>query len=154
MDAPVRYVRSRDGTRIAYTVEGQGPPLVWLTAAIISHVQRYPQLPGVAAYLAEIAAKRTLIRMDFRGTGMADRDLEDHGPEAVTDDLEAVVDDLGLRPADIVAQGMRVVPAVRFANRRPESVRTIVFAMPIGPLPVAEPGAGVAGLVELMRSDW
>lgn len=154
MDAPVRFVRSRDGTRIAYTVEGSGPPLLWLSTAWLSHVALYPTLPGVPQYLEQIARSRTLVRMDFRGTGMADREFEDHSPTALTDDLEAVVDHLRFDRVDIVAQAMRVAPAVRFANRRPETVRAMVFALPFGPHPVAVPGAGVPGLVELLRTNW
>lgn len=155
MAASVRFVRSRDGTRIAYTVEGNGPALIWLAAATISHTELYPRLPGVADYLAKIARSRTLIRVDLRGTGMAEREFEDHRPEALTDDLEAVVDRLGLRRIDIIAQAMRVVPAVRFANRRPAAVRKIVLGVPVGPAPVPGPDpGGVPGLFQVMRSNW
>lgn len=154
MAAPVRFVHSHDGTRIAYTVEGSGPALVWLMAPMLSHTELYPLLPGVAEYLAKIGRSRTLIRIDFRGTGMAAREFEDHRPEAVTDDLQAVVDHLGLTSIDIVAQGMRVVAAVRFANRRPDAVRKIVLSLPVVPAPVLGDHPGVPGALQLMRSNW
>jgi DNA-binding CsgD family transcriptional regulator/pimeloyl-ACP methyl ester carboxylesterase len=154
MSAPVRFARSRDGTRIAYTVEGQGPPLLWLNAMTVSHLQLYPTLPGVSEYLAQISRNRTLIRIDFRGTGMAERGGTDHSPDAVTDDLEAIVDELNLTSFDVVAQAMRLVEAVRLATRRPASIRRLVLAIPVGADPTIARGPMVPGLVELARTNW
>jgi pimeloyl-ACP methyl ester carboxylesterase/DNA-binding CsgD family transcriptional regulator len=155
MSAPVRFVRSHDGTRIAYTVDGQGPPVLVLSPALMSHTRLYPELPGVAAYLAKIARSRTLIRVDLRGTGMADRAIEDHSPEAVTDDLDAVVGALKLSNVDIVANGIRAVAAVRLAVRRPDVVRKLILNAPTGLAPnPQQQGGSVSGLFELMRTNW
>ena len=87
MDAPVRYVRSRDGTRIAYSVAGEGPVLAHLQVPSLSHIELYPRLPGGREYLERLGRGRRLVRIDFRGTGMSDREYEDHSPDALTDDL-------------------------------------------------------------------
>ena len=75
MDASVRYVQSRDGTRIAYNVAGDGPALLYLQVPSVSHIELYPRLPGAREYLERLGRGRTLIRMDFRGTGMSGREF-------------------------------------------------------------------------------
>src|SRR5688500_3876491 len=110
MDAPVRYVRSRDGTRIAYSVTGEGAPFLHLAVDALSHIELFPRLPGARDYLERLGRGRQLIRMDFRGTGMAQREYEDHSPDALTDDVEAVVDALGIKRLILLASSTRVTP--------------------------------------------
>ena len=154
MDSPTRFVRSRDATRIAYKVAGEGPALVQLNAPKYSQVELFPQRPGMLPYLQHLGRGRTLITMDFRGTGMSERDVSDHSPEAITDDLEAVLDDLGITATDIVTNGPRETPAIRLAVRQPERVRRIVLGSPSAPRPVSPGHPGEPGMLELMESNW
>ena len=157
MDTPVRYVRSRDGTRIAYSVTGKGPALAHLQVPSLSHLELYPRLPGGRDYLERLGRGRTLISLDFRGTGMSDREFEDHSPDALTDDVEAVLDDLGVEQLEVSAGGARVTPALGLALRRPQSVTRMVLGFPftVRPStnsPPTEPGQ--RGMLALMESNW
>ena len=67
----IRFCTSDDGTRIAYAVSGEGPPLVkaanWLTHIEFdwdSFVWRH--------WFAELSRDRTLVRYDERGCGLSD----------------------------------------------------------------------------------
>ena len=157
MDAPVRYVRSRDGTRIAYSVVGDGPPLVHLQVPSLSHIELYPRLPGARDYLERLGRGRKLIRVDFRGTGMSEREFEDHSPEALTDDVEAVVDALGLNDFELTAGGARVTPALGLTTRRPASVKRLLLSFPFTARPARadQPvDSGQRGMRALMESNW
>ncbi len=154
MDAPVRYVRSRDGTRIAYNVAGDGPVLVHLTVPSVSHLDLYPRIPGARDFLSALGAGRKHVRMDFRGTGMSDRNIEDHTPDALTDDVEAVLDHLRVERFDLYASGARVTPALGLAVRRPESVDRIVLGYPFTARPVREDAHPSTAWLPMMESNW
>jgi DNA-binding CsgD family transcriptional regulator/pimeloyl-ACP methyl ester carboxylesterase len=154
MDAPVRYVRSRDGTRIAYCASGQGPALAYLQVPSHSHIELYPRLPGTREYLERLGRGRKLIRIDFRGTGMSERTYADHSPRALTDDLEAVLDDLGITQMDVLAGGARVTPALGLAMRRPGSVSRIVLAYPFTARPISRGQPLEPGVLGLMEANW
>ena len=154
MDTATRFVPSSDGTRIAYSVVGAGPALVHLQVPSASHIELYPRQPGAQAYLQLLGSGRTLVRIDFRGTGMSDREVSDHSPEALTDDLEAVVNALGLSRFELYAAGARVTPALRFAVRRPAAVTRLALASPFSPRPVSPGQPAEPGMLGLMESNW
>src|SRR5687768_11780830 len=118
MDALAQNVRSRDGTRIAYSVSGDGPTLLHLQVPSLSHIELYPRVPGGRDYLERLGKGRRQIRIDFRGTGMSERTYMDHSPGALVDDLEAVIDEVGVEQLDVSAGGARVSPALGLALRR------------------------------------
>jgi pimeloyl-ACP methyl ester carboxylesterase len=154
METRASYVRSRDGARIAYTVSGSGPALAILQIPSLSHIELYPHQAGAAEFLRSIGAGRTLIRLDFRGTGMSERQPTDHSPDALTGDLEAVVDACGIASLDIYAAGVRVSPALDFALRRPAGVNRIVLADPFTPRPLSNGTPGIPGFLGLMQANY
>jgi pimeloyl-ACP methyl ester carboxylesterase len=91
----IRFCRSFDGTRLAYAVTGEGPPLVkaphWLT-----HLEYEAQSPIWRPWIERLSSGRTLVRMDARGCGLSDRDVSDFTIEHYVNDLEAVIDAAGL----------------------------------------------------------
>ncbi len=149
MEWVARYTRSKDGTRIAYGVVGEGQPLVYLGPAGLSHIELYPTEPDGMRTLNALGRGRMLIRLDFRGTGMSARDAADLSPEALTDDLEAVLNALGLPSVDIFATVIRVTPAIRLAVRRPDLIRRMVLSSPFTPGDDSAPG-----ITPLAEGNW
>ena len=94
MQQQIRFCRSFDGTRIAYAVTGEGPPLVkaphWLT-----HLEYEWESPIWRPWISALSTGHRLVRMDERGCGLSDRGVERISFEAFVRDLEAVVDALG-----------------------------------------------------------
>src|SRR3989304_4501988 len=94
MDREVRYVTTADGVRIAYAIQGQGVPFLWVPGWI-SHLDLdagFQQMLGI-----DPAAQGVLwVGMDKRGTGLSSRSVGDYSLDARVGDVIAVADDLGL----------------------------------------------------------
>src|SRR6266496_776979 len=94
MEPEIRYCTTADGVRIAYTVTGEGPPVVLCAPAYGSHQQLQWSHPVWRQVLAAFARNNTVIRFDFRGCGLSDRVVPQTLDEFVLD-IEAVVERTG-----------------------------------------------------------
>ena len=122
----VQYCAARDNTRLAYSVLGDGPPLV-KTANWLNHIQHDWESPLWQHWLHELTHGHSLIRYDERGNGLSDWDTPELSFSAFVEDLECVVDCLGLDQFDLLAISQGAAVAVAYAVRRPERVRRLVI---------------------------
>ena len=122
----VRYCHARDGTRLAYSSMGDGPPLV-KTANWLNHIGRDWDSPLWRHWLVELARDHCLLRYDERGNGMSDWDTPELSLDAFVEDLRAVVDCQGLKRFDLLAISQGAAVAVAFATRYPDRVRRLVI---------------------------
>ncbi len=122
----VHFTTSFDGTRIAYALSGEGPPLVKV-ATFMSHLEYDWQSPVWRHWLEEFTRGHTLIRYDERGNGLSDWDVEDVSFEAWVRDLEAVVDAAGLERFPLFANSQAGTVAVAYAVRHPERVSRLIL---------------------------
>jgi DNA-binding winged helix-turn-helix (wHTH) protein/alpha-beta hydrolase superfamily lysophospholipase len=122
----VRFCSAPDGTRIAFAVSGEGPPLMraghWLT-----HLEHDWHSPIWRPLLDELGKSFTVIRYDQRGNGLSDRDFERDTLDAFADDLAAVADAAGLDRFPIYATSQGVPTAIEFAARHPGRVARLVL---------------------------
>ncbi len=126
MEPEVRYCTTSDGVRIAYTVTGEGPPLVHCSPPYGSHVQLEWSHPVLRQYGAAFTRNNTLIRFDFRGCGLSDRVMAQTPNEFVLD-IEAVVERTGFDRFALSASEAAVPVAILFASRHPERVTRMVL---------------------------
>ncbi len=83
------YVTSRDGTRIVYEQQGEGPPLILVDGALMTKSsESKPHLVGL------LAPHFTVINYDRRGRGESG-DTQPYGVEREIEDIEALVADAG-----------------------------------------------------------
>ena len=122
----VHFTNSFDGTRIAFAVSGNGPPLV-KTATFMSHLEYDWESPVWRHWLEEFTREHTLIRYDERGNGLSDWDVEDVSFEAWVRDLERVVDAVGVRQFTLFANSQGGTVAVAYAVRNPEKVSRLIL---------------------------
>ena len=122
----VRYCRAKDGTQLAFSVLGDGPPLV-KTANWLNHIEHDWESPLWRHWIDQFTDGRSLIRYDERGNGLSDWDTPELSFEAFIDDLECVADCLALERFDLLAISQGAAVAVAYAVRHPERVRRLVI---------------------------
>src|SRR5688500_15282292 len=122
----IRFCTAHDGTRIAYAMTGEGPPLV-KAANWLSHLEFDWNSPVWRHWLTELSKYNTLIRYDERGNGLSDREVDDLSFEAWVADLESVVDARGLDRFPILGISQGGAVAVAYAVRHPERVSALIL---------------------------
>jgi DNA-binding winged helix-turn-helix (wHTH) protein/alpha-beta hydrolase superfamily lysophospholipase len=122
----VRYAPTPDGAlSIAYTVIGQGPPLIrvpgWFTHLDVEW--NWPRARGVWTGLAE---DFSVVRYDGRGMGLSDA-AEEFSADTRIADLEAVIETLGLGRFALLGIAVGGAgTAIRYAAANPGRVTHLV----------------------------
>jgi len=123
----IRYCVSPDGVCVAYAAAGHGPPLVkaanWLT-----HLELEWESPIWSHWLSALAERHQLIRYDERGCGLSDWEVDDFSFDAWVDDLELIVDELGLDRFPLLGLSQGGAVAIAYAVRHPERVSHLVLS--------------------------
>jgi pimeloyl-ACP methyl ester carboxylesterase len=154
----IRFCKSFDGTRIAYAVSGNGPPLLkaphWLT-----HLEYEWHSPIWRPWIEALAREYTLVRMDERGCGLSDRDVGEFSLEAFVRDLEAVADAAGFERYALLGHSQGGAVAIEYAARHPERVSHLVLlgAYLRGSLRRATPPgreAEILAQIKLVEMGW
>jgi len=125
MDREVRYVTTADGVRIAYSVEGEGLPFVFIPGWV-SHLEidaTMFNLPG----LEHIRDGIMSVTLDKRGTGLSARNLDNYSVEYRLKDVVAVVDQLELERFALGGLSEGGPIAITFAATYPERVSRLII---------------------------
>jgi pimeloyl-ACP methyl ester carboxylesterase/DNA-binding CsgD family transcriptional regulator len=122
-----RFCTSSDGVRLAYAIDGEGPPLVkasnWMT-----HLDYERQTPVWRHWVRELSRGHKLVRYDERGCGLSDRQFAGTPSlESYVGDLAAVVDAAGLERFALLALSGGGPTAIEYAVRNPERVTRLVL---------------------------
>lgn len=121
---------SSDGVRLAYDVEGAGPPIVLhLGAGCDSSLWRE------AGYLETLARSYTCVLYDHRGHGQSDkpRGAAAYHVERLADDVVELLDHVGLESVAFWGYSAGISPGVRLAEREPERVWALLASGAVGP---------------------
>ena len=126
MRQQVRFCTSYDGTRIAYAITGEGPPLVraphWF-----SHLEHDWTNPAFQPWVEDLSKRYSFLRFDQRGCGLSDREVPEISPEAHVRDLECVVDAAGFERFAIFGASQGSAFAIVYAARHPERVSRLLL---------------------------
>jgi pimeloyl-ACP methyl ester carboxylesterase len=109
-----------NGLSLYYEEHGAGEPLILLHGGFGAGEMFAPMLPA-------LSAGRRVITVDLQGhgrTGDIDRPLR---PEAMGDDIAALIEHLGLERADVMGYSLGGLVAMRAAIQHPERVRRLVL---------------------------
>ena len=116
---------------LAYTVFGDGPPLLYSFAGpALSNFEHEWSNPLMVEQYEAMAAERTVVRFDWRNCGLSTRHVDDVSPGAHVRDLLALQDHVGFEQVALRIHGSASI-ALRYAAthsdtpgavvRRPES---------------------------------
>ena len=126
LEQRIRFCRTSDGERLAYATVGEGPPLV-RAAHWITHLDYEWASPVWQHWMEGLSRQRTLVRYDERGCGLSDHDPYDVSLESFVQDLETVVDDLGLERFPLMGLSQGGPVAIEYAHRHPERVSRLIL---------------------------
>ena len=122
----VLYCTAKDGTRLAYSQTGDGPPIV-KTANWLNHIEYDWDSPLWRHWILEFTRGRSLVRYDERGNGLSDWNTPELSLDAFVDDLASVADTLELPSFDLLAISQGAAVAIAYAVKHPERVRRLVI---------------------------
>jgi pimeloyl-ACP methyl ester carboxylesterase len=153
----IRFCTARDGVRIAYSVMGEGPPIV-KTATWMSHLQFDSESPIWRHLIEGLAAQNRLVRYDERGNGLSDREAGDLSFEAMLLDLESVVDAAQLDRFTLLGISQGCAISIAYAVKHPRRVSHLILCggYAQGWRTYGDPDevARRAAMGTLMRQDW
>jgi pimeloyl-ACP methyl ester carboxylesterase/DNA-binding winged helix-turn-helix (wHTH) protein len=158
LDLEVRYCRAPDGVRIACATMGTGRPLVqaanWLT-----HLRHDASSLVWRHWVRDLSSRYRLVRYDERGCGMSDWDAPDVSFDDWVQDLETVVDAIGLERFPLLGVSQGGAVAATYAARHPERLSHLILygAFPLGRTRRArgEPELRDAALMlDLLETGW
>ena len=126
MEQQIRFCKTADGVRIAYSTMGQGPAVVQVPGWI-SHLQFQWDPPAAQPYLEKATRYHTIICYDKYGCGLSERNRTDFSPESELRVLEAVVDNLKLKRFALwgFSQGGSV--AIAYTVKHPRRVTHLIL---------------------------
>jgi class 3 adenylate cyclase/pimeloyl-ACP methyl ester carboxylesterase len=153
MEREVHYCTSADGTRIAYCVEGQGPPLL-ISPILFESFSLDDWVPDYKAFIEYLSRTFRVVRYDLRGTGLSEREVRAHGRLAYLSDVDAVVKATGTPKISLMAVAGGGPSIVAYAAENPRVVERLILVWSFVRAHDVAPPHILRGLVDLMRTDW
>jgi DNA-binding CsgD family transcriptional regulator/pimeloyl-ACP methyl ester carboxylesterase len=124
---PIRYAQSADGSRIAFNTLGGGPAVVMLFPYHVNHLTLQWRVPLHRRAMEFFARWFTVVNLDLRGAGESERDGVSVSLGAFGEDIDAVLDALGIQSTCLCAMGPAALTACHYAARNPQRVAAITF---------------------------
>lgn len=122
----ISFCKAADGTQIAYSMMGSGPPLI-KAANWLSHLEYDLESPVWRHWLKELSRNHTLIRYDERGCGLSDWDALENTFATWVSDLEAVVEAAGFDRFAMIGISQGGPVAIDYVVRHPGRVSSLVL---------------------------
>lgn len=126
IEQEIRFCTTADDVRIAYAMVGDGPPLV-KAANWLNHLEFDWKSPIWRHLLEEFGKDHLLVRYDERGNGLSDWNAEQYSFEAFVQDMESVIDAVGLERFPILGISQGGPVAIAYAVRHPEKVSHLIL---------------------------
>ena len=146
----VRYTTTSDGMNIAYLVAGQGRTVVFLPFHH-SHLERRWKSGGAPGWFRPLTESNSLITYDSRGQGLSSRNLDrDPSLSDYRQDLDAVINAVGVQSCVLVAYGGFAHIAVQYAADNPSAVDGLVLICSCESFS----SWPVAGMLALAEENW
>jgi pimeloyl-ACP methyl ester carboxylesterase len=138
----VRFAKV-NGVRIAYRVQGEGPPLVLVMG------YRLNSAAWPATFIEQLAERFTVITLDNRGTGLSDKPVVGYAIANLARDLRGLLDELGITEVNMLGYSMGGAVAQEFVRQFPDRVLSLILCAtsPGGP----QATYAKASVVEVMR---
>lgn len=153
----VTFVRASDGVNLAIGRAGTGPVLL-KTANWLNHLEFDWQSPIWSPLFSRFAERLCLVRYDGRGSGLADREVEDISFDGFLRDLDAVASTIEAERFAVLGLSQGVAGAIALAVKYPERVSKLIlyggYARGRNRSGDANEQEKAQALLALMRQGW
>ena len=122
----IQYCETADGVSIAYSVIGQGPPLVRVLGHF-THLEMEWEWPDLRHFWERLARRFSVIRYDGRGIGLSGHYTGDFTEETRQLDLEAVLTASGAESASLLGISEGGWTAAAYSIAHPERVSRLIL---------------------------
>jgi class 3 adenylate cyclase/pimeloyl-ACP methyl ester carboxylesterase len=122
----IHFCTARDGVQLAYSMIGQGPPLM-KTGNWMTHLEFDLESPIWRHLYRELAKDQTLVRYDARGNGLSDRIVDEISFDAFVGDLETVADAAKVTRFALLGVSQGCAVSIAYAVRHPERVSHLIL---------------------------
>jgi class 3 adenylate cyclase len=153
MAREVRYCTTEDGVRIAYCVEGEGPPLV-LAPSFIESLELADESPELASFFQKLLIGRRLIRYDARGSGLSQREASELTEMGAVHDIQAVTTAAKLERFALFGSGQTGGAAIAYASLYPDRVSAVILHGTATARSMFGAPGPYRALAEFARSNW
>ncbi len=133
-----QYLETKDGAFIAYQVVGEGPIDVAWQLDFGGNLDVWWESVWIRGWFEGLASFGRLILHDWRGCGLSSRNVPVPNLETRTDDLRAVLDEVGSTTTVIGGWFESLAPGALLAASDPTRVRTLVWWNPVPRMAWAE----------------
>src|SRR5688572_4911114 len=117
---------TREGVCIAYRVFGDGPFDIVYSPGWVTNVEILLEWPAVARAFARLAERARVVLYDKQGTGLSDRVATLPSLEARMDDIQAVMDAVGIERAALLGPTQGAAVNALFAATYPDRVAAFI----------------------------
>jgi len=133
-----RYAKTPGGVHIAYQTVGEGPPDIVYANSFMGHIEVSWEYARAARFYERMGAFSRLVLFDRRGTGLSDPIVDAFMSEQRAEDIQAVMDRVGIDRAVLLGSSEGAGSSAYFAAVHPERVAALVLFSPAGIVPPSE----------------
>jgi class 3 adenylate cyclase/pimeloyl-ACP methyl ester carboxylesterase len=126
MKPSVQFAKRKDGATIAYSVFGNGPPLIYV-AAWVTDLAFFFEDPHTYDFWKKLSQHFQVILYDKHGCGQSDRDRTEFSLDSELIDLEAIIDHLDLKELILLGCSCAGPVSIAYTARHPEKVTHLIL---------------------------
>jgi class 3 adenylate cyclase/pimeloyl-ACP methyl ester carboxylesterase len=126
IDQHIQFCTTVDGVRIAYSLVGKGPVLVF-PPAWVSHLQLQWEHPSAREYLEKGTRNHIFLLYDKHGCGLSERNRTEFTLESEVRPLEAVINHLKLKRFALFGHSCSGPVAIAYAVKYPRRVSHLIL---------------------------
>jgi len=153
MEPKIHFAKRKDGVRLAYSIFGEGVPIVY-PAPWVSNIAFFLEDQTFKAFWEQIARYFTVIFYDKHGCGQSDRNRAEFTLESELFDLETVIDHIGLQEFILFGISMAGPLAISYAVRHQEKVKYLVLYGTYANGKILAKDEVKLGLISLIKGAW
>ena len=126
MKPDIQFLKRRDGVRLAYSVFGEGPPLVIVSPWVTNLAFQFEN-PFFMNFWNEISKSCTIIAYDKHGCGLSDRDRTTFDVNSEILDLRSVVEHLQYEKVILFGNSMAGATSILYAEQNQNKVSHFIL---------------------------